>query len=477
MAEELEDSDMEQLTLYLRLFGFDKNREPELEEVEDEYGWAHLPDILLEDIFAMLTPKARHQASRVCKSWYKTFYSPRVWETFLFEEGTLTRRRYNLFKGFTRELCPRKAQNCLNSVGTLFKKIIICPISDFYNLLFLGVLSSFLSFFEEFPIPLLHTFQFTFACESRGINGNMVFGTGGQILQELNTLIACIKNLKTLSINQLLLAEEDVPGLFEAALKYNTESIRFLEIINCAKADTPIPQLARFDCLQRLTVSNQHVDDEVAILLAGTGLSDLRLVQDKYTCATEPVSADAWRIIKDMAPFLKVTLEIRGKCKNSLLLQPHAPVTSIVYDTPYYKISHADAMDFVHFYSKTLELFIQKGIPRVHGPRSFHERGDSSFVMMVKNCPKLKTLIINERISTATVLLLSHEGRSLETFLVRANAIIKRSDWPRDRDWSEEFYMKLRTNARCYNRMENEVAQKHDWKWRPLTDREFKNMM
>ncbi|XP_021343751.1 uncharacterized protein LOC110443697 isoform X2 [Mizuhopecten yessoensis] len=462
---------------YLRLFGFEKSAEPEPVEAEEEYGWAQLPDILLEDIFALLTPKARHQASRVCKSWYKTFYSPRVWETFIFEDGTLTKRRYNLFKGFTRELCPRKSQNCFNNVGSLFKKIIVSPILNFYNLLFLGVLSSFLSFYEEFPIPMLHTFQFTFACESRGINGNLIYGTGGQILQELNTLIGCMKNLKTLSINQLLLAEEDVSGLFEAALKYNGESVRFLEIINCAKADTPIPQLARFDSLQRLTVSHQHVDDEVAVLLSGTGLSDLRLVQDQYTCATQPVSADAWRIIKEIAPYLKVTLEVRGKCKNTLLLQPHAPVVSIVFDTPHSKISHGAAMDIVHFYRKTLEVFIQKGIPRVHGPRSFHERGDSSFVMLVKHCPKLKTLIINERISTATVLLLSHEGRSLKTFIVRTNAIIKRSDWPRDREWSEEFYTKLRTNARCYDRMSNEVAQKHEWKWRPLSDREFKQMV
>ena len=81
-----------------------------MEEEEYEEGWKELPVILLEDIFVMLTPKQRHQASMVCRPWYEIFYSPRVWETFVLFERTLTRRRFNLYKGYQRELCPRKTQ-------------------------------------------------------------------------------------------------------------------------------------------------------------------------------------------------------------------------------------------------------------------------------------------------------------------------------------------------------------------------------
>lgn len=80
------------------------------EEEEEEDFWAELPTILLEDIFTLLTPKQRHQASMVCRPWYEIFYSPRVWETFVLLERTLTKRRFNLYKGYQRELCPRKAQ-------------------------------------------------------------------------------------------------------------------------------------------------------------------------------------------------------------------------------------------------------------------------------------------------------------------------------------------------------------------------------
>ena len=76
---------------------------------EDE-GWKDLPVILLEDIFVLLTPKQRHLASMVCRPWYEIFYSPRVWETFILFETTLTRRRFNAYKGYQRELCPGKTQ-------------------------------------------------------------------------------------------------------------------------------------------------------------------------------------------------------------------------------------------------------------------------------------------------------------------------------------------------------------------------------
>ena len=47
---------------------------------------------------------------QVCSQWYDLFYSPRVWETFVLLESSLTRRRFNLYKGYQRELCPNKTQ-------------------------------------------------------------------------------------------------------------------------------------------------------------------------------------------------------------------------------------------------------------------------------------------------------------------------------------------------------------------------------
>ena len=73
-------------------------------------------------------------------------------------------------------------------VGCFFKRIVVTPISDYYSLYeFLRVLAAFLALHadEDFPMPLLHTFRFTFACESRGMNGVVIIGTGGNILRKV----------------------------------------------------------------------------------------------------------------------------------------------------------------------------------------------------------------------------------------------------------------------------------------------------
>lgn len=89
------------------------NKAKEEPEIEED-GWAYLPMILLEDVFTLLSPKERHQASQVCRQWYDLFYSPRVWETFILLERTLTKKRFNLYKGYQRELCPGKTQVSAN---------------------------------------------------------------------------------------------------------------------------------------------------------------------------------------------------------------------------------------------------------------------------------------------------------------------------------------------------------------------------
>lgn len=87
-----------------------QEKKAEEEDATEDDGWAYLPVILLEDVFTLLTPKERHQASQVCRQWYDLFYSPRVWETFILLERTLTKKRFNLYKGYQRELCPGKTQ-------------------------------------------------------------------------------------------------------------------------------------------------------------------------------------------------------------------------------------------------------------------------------------------------------------------------------------------------------------------------------
>ncbi|KAH8035136.1 hypothetical protein HPB51_004377 [Rhipicephalus microplus] len=100
-----------------------------------------------------------------------------------------------------------------------------------------------------------------------------------------------------------------------------------------------------------------------------------------------------------------------------------------------------------------------------------------SVVLLCRSCRRLETLVIRERISTATVLLLAYHGRSLRRFVVRGNAVIKKCDWPRNPEWSDEFYSWLRHTAQSYDAVCQEVSQILGFPWAPLTDKQFKTIV
>ncbi|KAH9491439.1 hypothetical protein Btru_032186 [Bulinus truncatus] len=455
-----------------------QNKVQRKEEEEDDFNsWAYLPVILLEDILTLLSPKERHQASQVCRQWYDLFYSPRVWETFILLERTLTKKRFNLYKGYQRELCPGKTQLCFRRVGSFFKRIVVTPISDYFNLYeFLRILAAFLQFQEDHgqkAMPLLHTFDFTFACASRSEGVEMVHGTGGQILEMIIQLLVRMSNLKHLKLNQLLVDVGDVPSLFDAIVNCFGESLSSLELLNVTKVPLALPDLSRFRNLVKLTVSPQHLNDEVVLLLSGLNIMHLHLLQDPYTCECESVSSDAWKLVREIAPWLQVYLEVSGITRSRVLIQPRAPVHGVFLRTPYTRLTNDLVMALVENYSKTLRYFVQERLPRTHGPRGFNNRSDSSFLFLVRRCPVLHTLVIRERISTSTVILLANEGRRLSTLLVRKNGLIKRCDWPQCGEMSKEFYANLKAASLDYGKCTDEICKILKRRWKPMEDKQF----
>lgn len=125
-------------------------------------------------------------------------------------------------------------------------------------------------------------------------------------------------------------------------------------------------------------------------------------------------------------------------------------------------------------YRDTLQLLAYLGLPKFYMPASFHDRADSPLVYLCRQCPNLHTIVLRERISTATVLLMVHYAKNLRRLIIRKNAIIKRADWPRNPDWSDEFYSWLCTNSRSYETLEREVSSMLGYKWIAITDIHFK---
>jgi F-box protein 39 len=85
--------------------------------------------------------------------------------------------------------------------------------------------------------------------------------------------------------------------------------------------------------------------------------------------------------------------------------------------------------------------------------------------------------MIREKISTCTLLLISYYGHSLTSLYVRRNAVILRCDWPRQNDWSDEFYQWLKKSSTSYEIVEEEIALSLGLEnWKMLSDQDFKRI-
>jgi len=84
--------------------------------------------------------------------------------------------------------------------------------------------------------------------------------------------------------------------------------------------------------------------------------------------------------------------------------------------------------------------------------------------------------IIREKVSTSTLLLIARTAKNLQHLYVRRFAVILRCDWPRHPEWSDEFNTWLKRNSRSYEAVEREISEILGYKWRLLSDKDFKQL-
>ena len=81
-------------------------------------------------------------------------------------------------------------------MGLHLRTIIVKPMESLFNLYeFMKMLSYFAEFHDRNPLERVHTLDFTFSCHQlveREGNQELVFGTGGKLLQ---SLIRLMRNL------------------------------------------------------------------------------------------------------------------------------------------------------------------------------------------------------------------------------------------------------------------------------------------
>ena len=165
------------------------------------------------------------------------------------------------------------------------------------------MLETFLNFFDEYPMPHLETFHFTFACEARDQHGSTVIGTGGQMLESVKRVLSSLEDLKSLTVNELHLEGRDAPGLLDSVVRKCSDSLEYLEIVNVTKDRYPMFYATMFSNLRKLVISPQQLTHDVLMhLLHGTQIEDLVILQNQFTMAPESISHMTWFDVKQIKP-------------------------------------------------------------------------------------------------------------------------------------------------------------------------------
>ncbi|KAH9421104.1 hypothetical protein DERP_010042 [Dermatophagoides pteronyssinus] len=468
--------------------------------------WNYIPIDILEEIFKLLSIKERHLASQVCPHWYECFYSPTIWTILIITDKSFTKRKFNYYLGYQRMIDPFKTQTFLWKFGTNIRRLIIKPMSNFFNLYeFMKILSQFAEHYQPNRLRHLNSLDFTFGCRSTNLSINdgfdqnhrrlstgdipnddiEVIGTGGKLLEALKELMYYLIGLKHLALRDLLLNPDEARYLLDNVTQNCFEQLRTLTLINCCKNSFTFLHVGIFINLEILVISCQHLDDDVLMLLAmNQSLNHLYIVQTELTRSQGPLSFGLWKKFSKINQHIQIHLVMVNRttsrrCQNPLAyelsLQP-TRVTSIIYDAPIIRPSCARLIDIGQLYGQSLECLAFYHIPKYPIHRSYMDRVDTFLIYISQQCSRLRTIIINDLISTATLLLIVTYARNITKLYVRRNAIRKRFDCLINPSWRESFIQWLRKTSRSYEQTFMEISRMLGYKWIPLSDDQFKRL-
>ncbi|KAI2800194.1 hypothetical protein BLOT_014107 [Blomia tropicalis] len=416
---------------------------------------------------------------------------------------------------------PFKAQAFMKRFGHTIRHLVIKPMNNFYSLFeFMKIMESYAQHYEDNPLILLKSFDFTFGChlsngdamEATDFVGNPIahrqrmeqrrqqrtqsmrmnqipnvtlIGTGGKVLEALQGLMCQMIGLKHLSLRNLLLNPFEAQNLLDNVAINCCERLQTLTLINCCNRPYAFLATGIFLNLHTLVISCSHLSEDVLTLLADTKLNDLYIVQNEFTRTYDPISNSIWkRFMKCCNNRIRIHLAITHHLpkrwfhdidNKKLILQP-TRLNSIIFDSGYIPLRMARLMDISDIYGDNLECLAFYQLPKYRVPRSYTERVDLDLIHLAECCPRLNTLIIRELISTATLLIIVTSARNLTRLFVRRNALRKRFDCIRNEQWSDTFYEWLRQTSRSYEHTFQAVSDKLGYQWMPLTDDQFKRV-
>lgn len=229
--------------------------------------------------------------------------------------------------------------------------------------------------------------------------------SAGQLLAALKRLLVQLTQLRTLRLVDLQLERYDANHLLDELVQ-NTGSacgrtLHTLHLINMTACHCACLHVGLFFNLRVLVISPQSVDDDVLTLLADSRVRHLHLLQTRYTpvaCALSACSARAWQLIRRDNPAMRVHLCVESTHGGGeVLLQPDAPVHSVLYRTAKTQLVGERVARVTQLYGRTLRVYGHEGLPRHGVTAGFAERADRQLVGLVERCAGLKTLVSLEK--------------------------------------------------------------------------------
>lgn len=84
--------------------------------------------------------------------------------------------------------------------------------------------------------------------------------------------------------------------------------------------------------------------------------------------------------------------------------------------------------------------------------------------------------MIRENIATSTLLMIAKTAQNLRHFHVLKSAVITECKWPKNPEWTEDFFMWLQMASQTINSTEREISQILGYRWKLLTDEQFEKI-
>uniref|UniRef100_A0A9J2PN04 Uncharacterized protein n=1 Tax=Ascaris lumbricoides TaxID=6252 RepID=A0A9J2PN04_ASCLU len=388
------------------------------EHMLQSYGWSNLPD--------------------VCSNWYRVFRSNYPWRRFQFRDYIFTRRKFTSHAGWQYAIDHWRLRYLIMNAAPKWRQLEILPVTILFNLYeFIRVLTNFSEYYEknteDRPLEGIRSFTFKWQLHlhERGNQNAKMIGTGGEMLKSLSLLLSHLHGLNELELRELQLEPWECNHFVDDILYQFDSQLTSLCLINLTKVPRPFLQIGLFLYLEHLTVSPQHLDESVVILIADLRqLKSFIIYQNEKALGASAVGAKAWQAFSASNKHTRVYLIQAGKSHGDLLIQPNAPVYAIIYENSIGQLTDEIAQEICDNYSTSLQYLIQKGLERRYRPRQFAMRVDMPAVIIALRCAKLKLLAVRERISFGTALLLAIiSARHKTTLCTRRNALLKRRNW------------------------------------------------